>query len=420
MTAEQLFVYLLRFYIPAFWSVLFRAAAFGYISKRRLALGLLVFTAYTMGVPAVLITAIGYGEFTHISSLVMVLGGMAVLIFSTDSVGKTVFIQLTQSGISTAMSVILSMVRTVFDLSYTTLLILFAIFSPILFFVGLKFWAKPLRYLIDNLPDKLGSLFVLPVFSMLIAWLIPIYPPQNFANHPIFCTVIMLGAELALFAYVYTLYRSIRRIHFLSREESQNKLLQAEISSYQEYLESARQSRHDLRHHDALLLSCLEGGDTAGAIAYLRSHEQALEESALIRYCDEPTISAVLRIYDRRASELGVRFSATAQAPKGLRFNPAELGGLLGNALENALNAAQKVTDGYISFNAAMEDDNLLIEIRNSVQGETGFQNGVPVSQKTGGGTGTRSMLRVVQRNGGILNFSQAGNEFFTRIILPL
>lgn len=420
MTASELFVYLLRFYIPGVWSVLFRAAAFGYSSKKKVVTGLIVYTAYVIIVPAILISTIGYGQYTHISSLIMTTGSMAVLIFTTDSVGKTIFLQLVQGAMSTVMSVVLSMTRTVLGLSYSTLLLLFAVCSPIIFFIGLKFWAKPLRYLADHLPDRVGSILITPVFSLLIVWFIPVYPPQNFANHPIFCTVIMIGTELALFAYVYTLYRNIRRIETLKKEETKNKLLQTEISSYQEYLDNARQTRHDLRHHDALLLSYLEDGNTNEAINYLRSHDESISESALTRYCSEPTVNAVLRIFERRAKNAGVAFSAAAAVPKELPFLPTELGGLLANALENALCAAQKEISGYISFAAAIEDDNFLGEIRNSASGETIFQNGLPISQKVDGGTGTKSMLAAAKKYGGIVSFAQEKNEFFTRIILPM
>lgn len=420
MTTSQLFVYLLRFFIPGVWSVLFRAAAFGYTTKKRVALGVVVYTAYVLLVPAFLMQTIGYGEYTHIASFVMVVGSMAVFIFTTDSIVKTIFLQMVQGAMLTVMSVIFSMARTVFSFSYSTLLIIFAISSPILFFIGLKFWAKPMRYLADHLPDKMGSMLIMPVFSMLIVWFIPIYPQQNFANHPVFCTLIMIGTELALFAYVYTLYLNIKRIEVLKEEENKNKLLQTEIFSYQEYLEDARQNRHDLRHHDALLLSYLEDGKLTDAMDYLRSHDKAIANSTLTRYCEEPTINALLRIFERRAKELHIIFSATATIPNDLPFAPSELGGLLGNALENALHSTQNKSGSYISFSASLEDNNLLIEIRNSVVSEVIFQNGMPISQKTGGGTGTKSMVATTKKYGGIVRFTKEKNEFITRIILPL
>ena len=420
MTFSQLIVFLLNFYIPGAWSIIYRAAAYGYTSKRRVALGFIAYTAYVLFVPAFLMTVMGYGRYTHVASVTMTIGSMAVLIFSTDTVGKTIFLQLAQGGMVTVMSVLLKMARTVMGFSYTTLLILLAICSPILFFIGLRYWAKPMRFLVDNIKDSVGSLLILPLLTLAVVSLIPVYPPQNFANHPVFCTLIMVAVEMAFFLYLYTMYRNLQRISALSREEAHMELLSQEIATYQTALETAAQSRHDLHHHDALLTEYLEQGETEKALAYLHAHGSAIDEGRLKQFCAEPTVNAALRIYERRAEEAGVEFAAVAELPETLPLDAPELGGLFSNILENALCAAQGVPGGFITLAARIEDDNLLLEVKNSVSVQTEFRDALPVSQKPGGGTGTRSILATAKKHGGLALFSQEETEFCTRVILPL
>lgn len=420
MTSSQLLMFLLKFYIPAVWSIVFRAVAFGYKSKRRVALGVGVYTAYMFCIPGLLMTVMGYGEYTHISWVVNALGAFAVLIFTTDSFGKTIFLQLAQGGMVTVLSIFLNMVRTVYNLSYPMLLILLAVTSPIAFFIALRCWAKPLRFLVDNLRDGMASPLALPVLTMVVVNLIPVYPQQNFSHHPVYCTLMMLAVELAFFLYLYTMYRNLRRISALSRETLRAELLSQEISSYQAYLDGAAQSRHDLRHHDALLVEYLERGDVGHALEYLRAHSRGLAESALRQFCAEPTVNAVLRIYERRAQEAKIDFTAVANLPQAVPLDAPELGGLLSNILENAVHAAGDVPGGYITLETGVEDDNLLLEVKNAVKGQTEFRNDLPVSQKPGGGTGTRSILATAKRHGGLALFSQTENVFCTRVILPL
>lgn len=420
MTTSQLIIFLLKFYIPGAWSIAFRAAAYGYTSKRRVALGFGVYTAYILLVPALLMTVMGYGAYTHIASITMTLGSMAVLIFSTDTVGKTIFLQLAQGGMLTVMSVIINMTRTVIGFSYNTLLIVLAICSPILFFAGLRFWAKPMRFLVDNIQDSVGSLMILPMFTLVVVSLIPVYPPQNFANHPVFCTLLIIAVEVAFFLYLYTMYRNLRRISVLSREESRMDLLSQEISSYQTYLDNARQNRHDLRHHDALLTEYLEHGDIDTALSYLQAHSNAIAEGKLKRFCVEPTVNAVLRIYERRAEAANIEFATVADLPRTLALDAPELVGLFSNVLENAVHAAKDISGSFITLETRIEDDNLLLEVKNSVAGQTEFRSDLPVSKKPGGGTGTRSILATAKRHGGLVLFSQEKNEFCTRVILPL
>lgn len=420
MTASQLFIYLLKFYIPAAWSIVFRAVAYGYTSKRRVALGFGAYTAYVLIVPALFMRLMGYGAYTHIAAIVMTIGSMSVLIFTTDTVGKTIFLHLAQGGMVTVMSVILNMARTLMGFSYHTLLIVLAICSPILFYVGLRFWAKPMRFLVDNISDNVVSLLLLPLLTLVVVSVVPVYPPQNFSAHPVFCTLLMLAVELAFFMYLYTLYRNLRRISVLSREKSRMELLSQEISSYQAYLDNAQQSRHDLRHHDALLTEYLERGDTDKALSYLRAHSSALTAGTLKRFCAESTVNAVLRIYERRAEEAEIEFGAVAELPETLPLEAPELCGLFSNVLENAVHAAKEIPGGFITLETRMEDENLLLEVINSTKGQTEFHNDLPVSQKPGGGTGTRSVLATAKRHGGLALFSQTENEFRTRVILPL
>lgn len=420
MTLSELLIYLLKFCIPAAFSILFRAVAFGYTTKRRVALGFGVYAVYVLLVPALLMTLMGYGEYTHIASPVMLAGSMAVLIFSSDTPGKTIFLQLAQSGMLTAMSVLANMARTLIGFSYSALLVVLTVCSALLFWVGLRFWAKPMRFLVDHIQDGMGSLLLLPLLTMAVVSLIPVYPPKNFANHPIFCTLIILMVETVLFLHLYTMYRNLRRISALSQENLRSELLSQEIVSYQTYLEAAKQNRHDLRHHDALLLEYLERGDVASAMKYLRAHSDGMAKEVLRQFSADPTVNAVLRIYARRSEEAGVRFSAVSETPALTMLDAPKLGGLLSNLLENALHAAKEAANGSIAFEARVEDDNLLIELRNSVACKTTFHNGLPLSRKPEGGTGVRSVMSVIRACGGLADFSQENDEFRSRVLLPL
>lgn len=421
MPFGELIVYLLKFYIPAVWSIAFRAVAFGYKSKRRVVFGIIAYTVYVLVIPALIITFIGYGKYTHYAGYVMTLGSMAVLLFTTDTVGKTIFLQLTQGAMVTVMSVVLNYLRTVIGFSYELLLLLLCICSPALFFVSLKFWAKPMRFLIDNIQDSIWTLLVLPLLTLIIVTYIPIYPPMTFAHHPLFCTLMMIGVETTFFLYLYTMYRNIKRIQTLSKEAENNRLLAAEIEHYRSYVDTAKANRHDLHHHDAILIERLEHGDLEGALDYLKEHDKTIMSAKLINFCPNPTINAVLRIYQRKAEALGIAYSAVADIPDNLPIGQSELGALLSNLLENAITAASKCGSGsFVAVTAQTDDSNFLLETRNSVNSSVEFRNGMPVSSKPGGGTGTVSITSTVERYNGITLYSANDNTFSVRILVPL
>ncbi|MDD4850949.1 MAG: ATP-binding protein, partial [Gemmiger sp.] len=383
--------------------------------------GLAAFTVFMAVVPAALILTIGYGEFTHISILIMTMASMFVLIYSTDSVGKTIFLQLAQGSMTTTLSVILNLVRTALGLSYTTLVVMLAVACPLVYWAALRLWAKPLRFIADNLHSDMKPMIAMPVITMAVVYFLPVYPAMTFANHPFYCTAMMLAVEGCFFLYIYSLYHSLLKISRLLKEETARKLLETELLSYQESIEQTRQTRHDLRHHNALLLEYLQSGHAEDAISYLCQSQEKLAADRLPRFAANPVADAVLRIYSRQAQAAGIAFTAHADLPATLPLSAPEVGALLSNLLENGVEACAKVAPGArsLAFCAQTEETGLRLEVRNSVAGVVQFENGFPISTKPGGGTGTKSIAGIVKSHGGMLRFKQEDGIFLTQILLP-
>jgi len=422
MTPFLLTVLVLKFFIPGFFSVLFQAFGLGYRSKKSLAAGLLVYSVYTSGLTAALILLMGYGEFTHIAPLVMAAGGLSVLIFSTDRAGIAIFLQLTQGCMSTVISVILNAIRTVFSISYPVLVLMICVVYPLVYLFALRHWAKPMRFMADNIRTLLPALVALPILLTGIVSFLPTYPAQSFSRHPVYITAMMLAVEAVYFLFLYSFYRNLLEIGSLLKDEARTKLLEREILSYQESLENTRQARHDLRHHNALVLDFLENDNVAGAVDYLRQSSSALAAARTLQYSANPTANAVLRIYSRQAQANEIAFAAHADLPESLPLTAPELGALLSNLLENAVEACKRTEPPQrsIAFRAESDDAAVRLEVRNSVFGTVAFENEMPVSDRPGGGTGTKSIARIVHSHGGMLRFQQDGDAFFVQIILPL
>ena len=422
MTAFMLAIYVLKFFIPGIFSVLFRAFGLGYRTKKLLAVGLCLYIAYTIGLSSILIVTIGYGPFTHIAPLFMALGSMLVLVFSTDGFGKTIFLQMTQMCMTTTVSVLLNLARTVLGFSYPLLVLLLAVVFPLLYWFALHHWAAPLRFIADNVRSDLHMLVLIPLIVIVVVSLLPVYPADSFSSNPSYITLLMLAVEGIFFLFVYTLYRNLKKISAFMKDEMQRALLETEIHSYRESLEAARQARHDMHHHNALVSEFLKTGDVSGALAYLETNDRAIDAQKHDRFSSDPTANAVLRIFNRRAQANDVDFSATVDLPEALSLEPPEISSLLSNLLENAFAATEneEPQKRHASITAHADERGLLIEARNSTSTPVIFNGGVPVSKKPGGGTGTRSIAHIVERHGGIVRFDQKDGVFSVQIVMPM
>ncbi len=241
---------------------------------------------------------------------------------------------------------------------------------------------------------------------------------------PILLLIIM---EVFLYIGIFVSFKIISDEYVLREQkiklEAQRSLLESELSSYDKFIQSAKQSRHDLRHHNSLVLEYLASGDIKGAEEYLKCQIDDLAHSALETYCENPISNAVFLLYARKTRSLDISYGVQADIPKELPMSNTEIGSMLSNILENAVHACEnaKANDRFIQFLAESNGYTLKIELKNSVFSETVFdKNAMPVSQKEDGGTGTLSVYTTVKRHGGMVRFSQEKNIFITRIVLPL
>lgn len=248
---------------------------------------------------------------------------------------------------------------------------------------------------------------------------------QNMDHHVtplLLLIVLMISAYTAIFFFL----NKISSVYIL-REENliasmQQKHLKNELLLYKDLIDNARQGRHDLHHHNMILSEYLAADDLPGARRYLAQFDESIAAAALPMFCENLTANVVLRLYSRRAKENAVRFDVFAQIPEELSLPDPEMGTLLGNLLENALEACSKCEgEGrFLTLKAQVKDHSLEIEMRNSLCETVIFDDDLPRSTKQGGGTGTLSIQHIVERHSGMLRFQQEGETFVTQILLPV
>lgn len=204
--------------------------------------------------------------------------------------------------------------------------------------------------------------------------------------------------------------------------QASEKLLQSELSTYDEFINFTRQYRHDIRHHNAVIREMLSTNNIDEALSYLNEFDDSIAETALKQYCNNPVANAIFRLYENRLQADHIDFIVNANISEVLPLTAPEHGGLLSNLLENAWVACQSCaeTGRFIAISADATDKQLLLEVKNSVKDQVIFTDGLPVSTKKDGGTGSKSILRVVSAHSGMCRFKQEGNVFIVQIVLPL
>lgn len=115
-----------------------------------------------------------------------------------------------------------------------------------------------------------------------------------------------------------------------------------QYENLQERIAEARQAKHDVRHHIALLQDCLRRKDYDAMQAYLDRYQETLPDARQLQFCGNAAVNAVLSYFAQQAAAQQVDFSVKAQLPEYTGVADPDLAVLFGNLLENALTACMQ------------------------------------------------------------------------------
>ena len=190
----------------------------------------------------------------------------------------------------------------------------------------------------------------------------------------------------------------------------------------QQSLERSRQTRHDARHHLAAVMGLLDHGQTDEARHYLTDCLTALTPIGVEEYTSNAAVNALLCYYLDQAQSNGVKTTVDIRLPDELPLPEIDFCTILGNLLENAVEACLRQTDTAprIEVRAAISGRSMLsLIIQNTYSHPIRSRDGLFLSSKRSGfGVGTASVRSLVERHNGILKYEYHDGIFVASLLL--
>ncbi len=164
-----------------------------------------------------------------------------------------------------------------------------------------------------------------------------------------------------------------------------------------DYIEQVRIIRHDFRHHIHALLYM----DKEQQVKYLKNLQKELETSEQKIFCENQAVNGLIQEYAARAEKSGISFTARLDLSAHIPIDDLTLCIVIGNLLENAMEASKKMEkDPFIRIQARMDGNHLLMLVENAYNGSIQEKNGKILSSKKDGGLGMLSIQRILNRPG--------------------
>lgn len=245
----------------------------------------------------------------------------------------------------------------------------------------------------------------------------------------------MVSRYLMLFGACYVSYVALKvletsrartRLEESLRYADRNLLAQKkQFDALAAHMDETRKARHDLRQHLAVVKSYIERDDKTGLTDYIGLYQNELPPDTRERYCQDDVVNAIVRYYADLAREGGIEFEAGIDYPEGCPVSSTDITVLLGNLLENAVEACKREAAGApqtIKLRVKRRGGStLLILVDNPCVTPVVFDRDTPLSSKReGAGIGVESVREIAARYGGTVQFEQKGGVFYASVLLKL
>lgn len=296
---------------------------------------------------------------------------------------------------------------------------------PLLF----KFIRPRFHRLVDALDKEWRAATLVPLIFLILQILLLYYPVPYWYwesnNWNKFITISVYVLFMTVYYLLYIQANAIVEKYLLEKREllmaQQNKLWESELARQKTAVALASQQRHDMHHHNVAIMGMLQSGDTEGLKGYIQSFDAALDSHNANAFCTNPIVNSLLNVYASRAVVEGIKTTFHVSVPEDIIIDNVDLTCVFGNALENALEGCLRLPKGdekEIIVTAKFIDYRLRVQMENTCRNDIAFDGELPVTQKQGGGTGTKSILYIAERYDGTAGFSVSDGKFIAQIVL--
>ncbi len=222
-------------------------------------------------------------------------------------------------------------------------------------------------------------------------------------------------------------YQASLQFQYMKAQEQQNQNMET-------VTQNLRQLRHDMNNHLGVLYGLCDTKQYDTLQQYISGiMKETKEANDIIVVPNQPIFSIILNNKRTMAEEKGIRFmyaiqrevsSSAVETDNELPLSEMEQCSLLGNILDNAIEACEKnpqVTERWIHLILEKKEKGWWIICKNAYFEKPVFEGEQLVTQKTDArnhGIGTKTMRSIIKKYNGTLEYQVTEEEFQVKIFL--
>ncbi|MBQ6164470.1 MAG: GHKL domain-containing protein [Clostridia bacterium] len=207
-------------------------------------------------------------------------------------------------------------------------------------------------------------------------------------------------------------------------EAYQRELIEKHCEEVQNIYNTMRGWRHDYKNHIAVMQAALKMNRLDELERYLGELTVDLNTVDTVVKTGNVMADAILNSKLALAKKRDIKIDATAALPEGVPLSDVELCVIIGNLLDNAMEACAEVeppSDRFLRVYIGAFKRQLYISVTNAMRGAPDRRGKTYRTTKgEGHGFGLQRIDRVVKQYGGYINRQHEEGVFGTEIMIPL
>ena len=205
----------------------------------------------------------------------------------------------------------------------------------------------------------------------------------------------------------------------------QDSVLKKQRDEVQNIYQTMRAWRHDYHNHMQSIKALLEMGKKKELSEYLDNLEKDLDSIDIAIRTGNVGLDAILSSKVSIARKNNIEVNCTAKVPSDLKICDVHLCAIVGNLLDNAIEACEKIpaetAPRFIRIYIGLFKSQLYISVTNSTKEKRRRRLAELVTCKLGEhGFGLRRIDRLAARYDGYVNRKNEPGVFATEVMLPL
>lgn len=251
--------------------------------------------------------------------------------------------------------------------------------------------------------------------SYLIFWTMNQINDPNYNIVAMFCT---LSLYISTFLAFYLFVRSQRQNQIIRYQEQAEQQMRFQLQHMDETILSQnklRALRHDMNSHLIALESYFDHDDITGGKQYISTLVDQFQQTTPTINTGNNALDAILSAKRSLAESKGIAFHTSITVQKDLPIAPEDCSVIFGNALDNALEACDRLpedSEKLIEIFLQQDATSINCKITNTAPPNDEKNFATSKADKANHGFGMKNIKEALEKYPSLYNFKQQENQF--------